>query len=689
MRAAEFRGNLEGPMQYRKEVDGLRAIAVLPVILFHAGVPAFRGGFVGVDVFFVISGYLITSLIAAERQSGRFTLLGFYERRARRILPALYLVLFACLPFAWLWMLPGDLKAFSDSLLTVTAFSSNLLFWRDSAVLGGYFEPRAGVQTLLHTWSLAVEEQYYLLFPLLLLAAWRLGRRWLTALVFVIAATSLAIAQWASLRHPAFAFFLLPTRAWELLLGALAALGLSGGQLSPALQRRFGECGALLGLLAVGYAVFAFDEDTPFPGLYALVPTLGTALIIVFATPRTNTGRLLGRPLLVGIGLISYSAYLWHQPLLAFARLRSVTVPDRAPLVVLALCALPLAYLSWRYVERPFRQRGLIGSRAVLLCGLAGAGWFAAIGAVGHFTAGVPQRLGTWRATWNAIASIRTESDSFCQIHRRTAQQIASGDICTLGHASIPTMAVIGDSHAGALFDALADSELMASRSFYAIMGGWCAPLVNDFQLVGYGSQDCVDTTRAAFEKIIASASITTVVLVAEWANYTEGGRDNGYGVSSTPGLCRDRDGSAASVSDNAAIVHRSLQKTIDLLSAHGKRVVIVEPTPEFKVRVMDFVVKSAFFSRSTDLREFAPHISLEDYESRSGRALAVLRDVKGVEYVATGPLFCGAQSCSAVDDGGNILFSDTNHVTDRGAARIVAELQRVLMQGGERQATR
>jgi peptidoglycan/LPS O-acetylase OafA/YrhL len=679
MRGAALRGNLEGPMEYRKEVDGLRAIAVLPVILFHAGVPMFRGGFVGVDVFFVISGYLITSLIAAERQAGRFTLSGFYERRARRILPALYLVLLACLPFAWLWMLPGDLKAFSDSLLTVTAFSSNLLFWRDSAVLGGYFEPRAGVQTLLHTWSLAVEEQYYLLFPLLMLGAWRLGRRWLTGLVFAIAAASLLLAQWASQRHPAFAFFLLPTRAWELLLGALLALSLSDRRVGPDVARRFGEAGALLGLAAVGYGVLAYDEDTPFPGLYALAPTAGTALIILFATPQTYTGKLLGSRLLVGIGLISYSAYLWHQPLLSFARLRSLTVPDKSLLVALALCSFPLAYLSWRYVERPFRNRVLIGRRTIVLCCLAGAACYAAVGAIGHFTNGIPQRLGDWRATWNTVASIRTENDSFCQLHRRSAAQISNGDICILGHARIPTMAVIGDSHAGALFEALDESELMTSRSFYAFMGGWCAPLVNDFQLLGYGSQDCVDTTREAFRQILEAAAIDTVVLVAEWANYTQGSRDNGYGVAAQPGLCRDRDGKAASVADNATVLQRSLQKTVDLLTAHGKRVLIVEPTPEFKVRVMDYVVKSAFFSRSADLRPFAPQISLAEYDNRAGRAMDVLRSITGAEYVATRPLFCGAQGCSALDAAGNILFSDTNHVTERGAGLIVAELARVL----------
>jgi peptidoglycan/LPS O-acetylase OafA/YrhL len=666
-------------MEYRKEVDGLRAVAVLPVILFHAGVPLFQGGFVGVDIFFVISGYLITSLIASERQAGEFSLAGFYERRARRILPALYLVVLACLPFAWLWMLPSDLKAFSDSLLAVTAFSSNLLFWRDSAVLGGYFEPRAGVQTLLHTWSLAVEEQYYLLFPLVLLAAWRLGKRWLIGVVVAIAAVSLAIAQWASQRHPAFAFFLLPTRAWELLLGALVALYLLNWRNRVEGARRYSEAGALLGLAAIGYGIVAYDENTPFPAVYALIPTVGSALVILFATQRTYVGRLLGSRLLVGIGLISYSAYLWHQPVLSFARLRSPTVPNKALVVALALCSFPLAYLSWRFVERPFRDRVRIGRRTIVLCCVAAAMCSIAVGAVGHFSSGIPQRLGDWGTTWDYIASIRTENDSYCELHRRSAEQIERGDICTLGHANMPTMAVIGDSHAGAIFEALDRSDLMTSRSFYAFTGGWCAPLVNDFQLVGYATQDCVDTTREAFKRITESTTIDTVVLVAEWANYTQGRRDNGYGVATTPGLCRDRDGSALSVRDNAVVFRRSLQKTVDYLKSHGKRVLIVEPTPEFNVRVMDYVVKKAFFSRSPDLQAFAPRISLVEYDNRSGLAMEVLRSVTGAEYISTRPLFCGLDGCSALDGAGKILFSDTNHVTDRGADRIVAELSKLL----------
>ena len=191
-------------MKYRKEIDGLRAVAVIPVILFHAGFPAFSGGFVGVDVFFVISGYLITTIILAEIERGTFSLVNFYERRIRRILPALFLVMFVCLPFAWLWLLPPEMKGFSQSLIAVSTFSSNILFWKTS----DYWDTAGELIPLLHTWSLAVEEQYYVVFPLFLMLMWRFRKRWILSSFVVVAATSLLLAQWGAYQHPTATFYL-------------------------------------------------------------------------------------------------------------------------------------------------------------------------------------------------------------------------------------------------------------------------------------------------------------------------------------------------------------------------------------------------------------------------------------------------------------------------------------------------
>lgn len=375
-------------MDYRPEIDGLRALAVLPVILFHAGFETFSGGFVGVDVFFVISGYLITTIILKELEQGDFSIARFYERRARRILPALFLVMFVCIPFAWLWLLPDDMQRFSQSLVAVSTFVSNLLFWQES----GYFDTAAELKPLLHTWSLAVEEQYYVLFPLFLVLVWPFGKRWILVLLALGAVLSLSLAEWGSFRRPAATFYLLPTRGWELLLGALIAFYLSKDNRLKAAGVT-GEIAGALGLVLILYPIFTFDKQTPFPGLYALVPTFGAALVILFSTQQTLIGKIVGNKLFVSIGLISYSAYLWHQPILAFARHR-VSVDLKVGLVW-ALIALTfvLAVLSWKFVELPLRSRGRFSRKTILVLSVISASFFIMFGTYGNYTSGFKERF--------------------------------------------------------------------------------------------------------------------------------------------------------------------------------------------------------------------------------------------------------------------------------------------------------
>lgn len=375
-------------MLYRPSVDGLRAVAVVPVVLFHAGFSAFGGGFVGVDVFFAISGYLITSQIISEMDSGAFSLAAFYERRARRILPAMFFVMLACLPAAWVWLLAGEMKEFSESLVAAATFTSNILFWRQT----GYFEAAAELKPLIHFWSLAVEEQYYIFFPLFLIALSRTRRNKVVGLIAVVALTSFALAQWGSVHRTTAAFFLLPTRGWELLSGG--ALAVTYGKLDY-LRRTpgFGEFASAAGLSLVLFAVFAFDKNTPSPSVHTLVPIVGTILLLSFATDKTLVGRTLGSPILAGLGLISYSTYLWHQPLFAFARLETANQPGTPLLLSLSVAAVVLAYFSWKYVETPFRQRDRVGRRQIAAYGLSAAAAFIAFGTLGTITAGFSHRF--------------------------------------------------------------------------------------------------------------------------------------------------------------------------------------------------------------------------------------------------------------------------------------------------------
>ncbi|MDR1351553.1 MAG: acyltransferase [Zoogloeaceae bacterium] len=411
-------------MNYRKEIDGLRAIAVTSVILAHAGFSWINGGFIGVDVFFVISGYLITGILLTELQAGNFSFAKFYERRARRILPALFCVLICCLPFAGWLMLPDQLEGFAASLLRVIAFIPN--FWFRSQT--GYFAPSAEEMPLLHTWSLGVEEQFYLFFPLVLLLLWRWTRRsarevaderssplqeniasgcrgdlwspvlpngitgerrssvsmnrrrvWvITAVILIIALWSLGYADHKSWRYSDKVFFTTTARIWELFFGALAAIyHMHWRKRAP--KRWLAESGALFGLACIVLACLYFKTGMRFPGRYALLPTVGALGVILFATPQTLVGRLLASKPLVGIGLISYSAYLWHQPVFAFARLAEqseFSIPALTSGVFVCLCLLSfvLAYLSWRFVEQPFRNRQFLRRNHIFILSVVGGG---------------------------------------------------------------------------------------------------------------------------------------------------------------------------------------------------------------------------------------------------------------------------------------------------------------------------
>ncbi|MBP1804345.1 acyltransferase family protein [Rubellimicrobium aerolatum] len=377
-------------LTYRPEIDGLRAVAVVPVILHHAGVAAVPGGHAGVDVFFVISGFLIASIIAGEIGQGTWNLRRFYERRARRILPALFAVILSCLPFAWLWMLPDDLENFGQSVVATVLFSNNVLL----TLTSGYWSLAAEFKALLHTWSLGVEEQFYILFPPLLALLWPRGPGRIRAVLGLLALASLALAvaaQGATLsdRMAAGVFYLLPTRAWELLLGALVALGVPRREV-PGRTR---DLLAALGLGLVAAAILGFDPTFPTPSGWTLVPTAGAALILAFARAEAGAGWLLSRAPLVGLGLVSYSAYLWHQPVLALLRVHAAREPAPVALAGAVLLTLALAVLSWRWVERPFRDPARVSTGWFVGCAAAAAVLLVGAGMAANATRGFPGRL--------------------------------------------------------------------------------------------------------------------------------------------------------------------------------------------------------------------------------------------------------------------------------------------------------
>lgn len=452
-------------MQYRREIDGLRAIAVVPVVLWHAGFAGVPGGFVGVDIFFVISGFLIAGILYAELCDGRFSLLRFYERRARRILPALVLVIAVSFPFAWAWMLPDDFADYSRSIAAATGFVSNFYFW----LTANYFGPGDAKVPLVHTWSLAVEEQFYLVFPLLLFALWKLAPRRVLPLLVLIALASLALSQHLSATASEANFFLAPTRAFELLAGTAAAVFCHGRP--PLRPSAAAQILAFAGLAMMLASFFVFDKFTPIPSVYALLPVIGAVLVLVCGQRGTLAAAVLSLPPVVGIGLVSYSLYLWHQPVFALARTRLLDAPSAPQMVLLCLLSLVLAVLSWRLVEQPFRQRGpaapVPAARLWRLAALGGLG-LAALAVPGMATDGARFRFSPAE---NALADrfarnfddrIRVARVGSCELNTSivniSVEQFEAGWHCVPpagGPGRDDHLAVFGDSHASDIAAAL------------------------------------------------------------------------------------------------------------------------------------------------------------------------------------------------------------------------------------------
>ena len=662
-------------MKYRREVDGLRAVAVLPVILFHGGVPGFGGGFVGVDVFFVISGYLITALIAGEQAAGTFTIARFYERRIRRILPALLAVVLCTLPFAWKLILPDELASASDSLIGVASFASNVVFWRES----GYFATEAEFKPFLHTWSLAVEEQFYVFFPVLLLLIARFVPRWRTALLALGLVGSLAIAQWGAIHSPSAAFYLLPTRAWELMIGALLALSSLRKSAADPRHALRDQLGSLAGLAMIAYATVAFDKHTPFPGFYALLPTVGATLVIACAVEGTLVYRLLASRALVGIGLISYSAYLWHQPIFALARHRTLAPPTVADVLMLSVLSLVLAYGSWRFVERPFRDSRRFTRPQMFAFAVATSLIIGGVGVAGHVKHGftgrfvLPQEL-----TGSFLRSARMDACfDRSKIHERADW------LCDLGTSTdTGAFLVTGDSHALSLLDTF--DELARTTGTHGLFVGasGCPPLLGVYALrPDQAEHDCHRLNQRVYD-YVRDHHVRTVYLVSRWTYYTDGGYDASN--LSYIGLSAD---SRSTVALSRAALQAGLDQTLKAYAALGVRVLMVSQVPEQMYRAKNVYYK-VFDGDSSNARARLRRLSVTVAEHRRlqefSRAQIALYGGQHpeVRIIDLDSAYCDAEYCTIGDERGS-RYHDRDHVSTAGALLALPTLRDALLATG------
>lgn len=416
-----------GNIKYRPEIDGLRSIAVLSVILFHAGITQFSGGFIGVDVFFVISGYLITTILVNEQEKGFISISNFYRRRAKRIIPALFLVIAVTTPAAYLYLAPKELSSYISSILYTATFSSNFLFWQES----GYWDTATALKPLIHTWSLAVEEQFYLIFPFIVMMFWRFGAILFSLFLAILMAGSLWLSQNSLLDNPMFSFYMLPARAWELFAGSIIAVLLKRSNIYSS-SGIFNQVASIAGLLLIVFPVFYYTGKTKFPGISAIPPVLGAGLIIITSNSNTIVGRILGSKPFVAVGLISYSAYLWHQPVLAFLKIITLGRMDVVDSLLAVGLILILSTITYHLVEKPVRfGHTFFGKWPLLTTGIASC-----LIIVASFTAskgnGFPDRI-------NSVYSAKAQA-----VELKNTQSFVSD---TAPGENKPIILIIGDSY--------------------------------------------------------------------------------------------------------------------------------------------------------------------------------------------------------------------------------------------------
>jgi len=645
---------------YRPDIDGLRAVAVLSVLLFHANPDWLTGGYVGVDIFFVISGYLITTIISKEISQGSFTVVGFYERRFRRLLPALFIVVLFCGFIGLILLHPRDLIDLAQSIFATSLFSSNILFNFES----GYFDGPAEFKPLLHTWSLAVEEQYYLLFPIFLVLVNKYSKLSFRMWIFFLFILSFLICVTGTLLNPTAAFYLLPSRAWELLAGSLIAV-----RALPFMKNRIlREVLALLGVFCIYFSLIFFTPNTFFPGYTAALPVIGTILLLYSGenqTYKTIVARVLSNRLLVGIGLISYSLYLWHWPVLVYANY-ATTSEINAPQLGLAMVSIfTLAVLSWKYIETPLRKKYIIASTRHMLVasGLASL-MMAAIGVTLISMNGLPTRY--------AFASSEYTNDSVewdrwgaCQDDMETRLSYGGG-LCGVGvGVGDPMFLFWGDSHARALAPAIELSAIQQSKEGVIATKTACPPLLG---IDRAGQTSCAKFNDMLLKYLKSNNSIQTVILAGRWnlvftgEPYKEESGDSVELVNVQAGDNVEH--------GNAWYLDLGLRRTVRSIIGLGKSVVVVNQIPEigYDVRRIDFI--SHIFSSSLDER-IAP--SLDEYRSRSQGIHSILKDISteySLDVIEPENYLCTHEMCH-VSLSGITLYLDDDHLSTAGARYI------------------
>ena len=636
--------------KYRKEIDGLRGIAIIPVILYHLNIPFFSGGYIGVDIFFVISGFLITSIIHNNIKEKKFSLLDFYERRLRRIIPILYLILILSIPFTLINFIEVDSRNFFESLFAVITFSSNFLFWLEE---GEYFTRENSLKPLLHTWSLSIEMQFYIIFPLIIIILEKVKK----LKIMIISSTcffSFLIANWLSLVNPDASFYLSLTRIWELLLGSLCALL----RISCNKVKSKSDYICFFSFIIIFLSVFFFNDKTLHPSFFSLFPVLATCFLILFSEESNSFKRLLQFGPLVVVGLISYSLYILHFPMIAFLKYLDIRM-SRNIIFVFLICLFLISYFSWVYIETPFRKKNQISKKKFLRLYFFLSIILASVGLSGHFL-------------------IKDKTDNFVNNQFDSPRFLIKNSIM-----------VLGDSHAGHYVWGL--KQYFGENKVDDFSSNGCIPFI-DFDRVDSRFKEgvCPKEMNLALEKFAKEQKYEILIMSNMGPVYLDGTTFKNKGEARVKGLkltLKNFD----NVDDNWKLFEIGMRNTFDFLSnlETEKKVFYVVDIPELGLterqcdvngRILtfknfNFILKKPNFKNC--------FVKEKEYLSRSKRFNDLVNNI-GADYpkikiINTSNFLCKNEVCKGIEDN-HKLYKDADHLSKFGSLYISKFISDVIM---------
>ena len=656
-------------IKYRPEIDGLRAIAIGAVILYHAqitvfGHQSFEGGFIGVDIFFVISGYLITSIILKELLTNdSFSFKHFYERRVRRILPALLFVMLVSLPFAWMYLIPSSFVDFSKSILYSLGFSSNFYFWYSGQ---RYADESGLLKPFLHTWSLSVEEQYYIIFPIVLLIVFKYFRQYLIHILILGFIISLGLADWGSRNHPPFNFYVLPTRGWELLAGSiLAYFEINNGHRSK--NKTLNLILPTIGLLLIGHSILFFNDKMFHPSFYTLSPIIGVCLIIWFSHKDELITKILSLKLFVGIGLISYSLYLWHYPIFALSRIVEFTGGGGVfKKLSLGFLILIVSIFSYYFVEKPFRNKN---NKFKVIFSLIAI--FISVLMIFNFRViqkdGYPNRVteilrGDLYGPWQLLKNQKGE----------TCNDNIEG--CKFNASSNKKVYIIGDSHMGLLLFNLKDRIVKSNYQFITSTIGGCL-FYPGFNMVNNKTQKidekCNESYFQKLKQTLSNDKNSIIIFGGRHPLYL-----SNYFFDNKEGGVEGLEWNYKYVSSGKYDTIQNSFKSEILEFSKNNKIILIYPIPEVgwnsKEKLLIQWSKNKF-SKNTDLKYITTSFNV--YRERTKSSFELLDSIKGDNIYRVYPhkLFCDTSiknRCVTHDDK-NIFYADANHLSIKGSEMI------------------